>query len=92
MEIKYYKRINNLTGFIMVFFILSDVLNYPFLFIDATETPSNNLICQGIFVLGLVCLITFYATILRTIKKEGVFISYIFKVGIKMQEEQELTI
>lgn len=141
MEIKHYKLLSNLLGFILGAFILSDVLNYPFLFENLSKNPVDVLIPQGVYVLGLVCLIACYATILQTIKKRGVFIkrnektfryfgiailvlgatadvlfknttdvetsaprilaflggtlvfvSLIFRVGIKMQEEQDLTI
>lgn len=141
MKIKHYKLISNLVGVTLGAFILSDVLNYPFLFEDLAKNPIDFLIPQGIYVLGLVCLIACYATILQTIKKKGVFtvrnektfqyfgvailvlgvtadvlfkntteietsaprilaflggtlvfVSLIFKIGIKMQEEQDLTI
>ncbi|MDO5665712.1 MAG: DUF2975 domain-containing protein [Bacteroidia bacterium] len=140
MEIKHYRLISNLTSFLFGVFIFHDVLNYFFLFKDA-DYSVNFLIPQGIYVLGLICLIVCFAIILETIKKKGVFIrrnerifryfglvitalgfasdllfnflidertaqarmlgfiggtllfvSFIFKIGIKMQEEQDLTI
>ncbi|MDO5523100.1 MAG: DUF2975 domain-containing protein [Bacteroidia bacterium] len=141
MEIKHYKRLSNFIGFLMGVFIFNDVLNYPFLFEDTAENPASFLIPQGVFVLGLVCLMVFYIKILHNIKKEKVFIrknekifryfgaiilflgflsdllfnfiaderpsgtrilavlggtllfiSFFFKIGIKLKEEQDLTI
>ena len=141
MEIKHYKRISNLIGFLLGIFVFKDILDYPLLFTNLSESSTNNLIPQSIFILGSMFLIAFYATILQNIKKRGVFIrrneitfryfgfvilflgllsdilfayftsdrpsgtrilailggtlvfvSYIFKIGIKIQEEQELTV
>lgn len=141
MEIKNYKRICNLIGFLLGIAVFKDIMDYPFLLVNLSENSGNNLIPQGIFVLGLISLLVFYATILQNIKKKGVFIrrnevtlryfgflilsmgllsdilfayltgdrpsgprilailggtlvfvSYIFKIGIKIQEEQEFTI
>lgn len=141
MGTKEIKRLSNLIGFLLGFLLLSDVVNYPFLLKHTSNQPANTLIPQGIYVLGLICVIAFYITILQNIKKRGVFIrkneitlryygfaillmglssdilfnimtgdrpsgtrmlavmggtfmlfSCIFKLGIKMQEDQELTI
>lgn len=141
MEIKHYKLLSNLLGFLLGAFIFGEVLNYPFLFEDLSKNPIEFLIPQGFYVLGLLCIIACFATILQTIKKKGVFIksnerifryfglaivvlgitsdllfsymtdhrptearmlafiggtlafvSLIFQVGIKMREEQDLTI
>ncbi len=141
METKNYKRISNLIGFLLGIVLFKEILDYPFLLKNMSDHPANIYIPQGAYVIGLMCLIAFYMTILQNIKKRGVFIrkneaafrlygfailimglsadilfniiigdspsgarmlaviggtlmfvSYIFKIGIKMQEEQELTI
>lgn len=141
MKTKDYRRLSNFLAFLMGFFILADVLDYPFYLFDKTDDPTFFPVPQGVYVFGLLCLIVFYATILHNIKKKGVFIrknelvfryfgfiilimgfssdilhnyiaddrpaaprllavlggtlvliSYLFRIGIKMQEDQDLTI
>lgn len=142
MKIKNYRLISNLMAFLLGMFTFADVTDYPFLIGKMTEKNSGFIISQGIYVLGLICLIVFYGIILDNLKKRGVFIkrnekaflyfgiaillvlgiasdvlykniteidtaaprvlallggtfifiSYLFTIGIKMQEEQELTI
>ena len=141
MKIKNYKLISNLIAFLLGMFTFADVTNYPFLIGKMTEKDSGFIISQGVYVLGLICLIIFYGIILDNLKKRGIFIrrnekafryfgitilvlgiasdvlykniteidtaaprmlallggtfifiSYLFKIGIKMQEEQELTL
>lgn len=141
MNIKKYKTASYISGFILSVFLLKDIFKYPFLLKNTLENPISFLIPQGVYVLGLICLVAFFVTILQTIKKNGVFvrktektfrqfgfiivllaissnilfdyltgeystnarwlallggtiafISFILQVGIKLQEEQDLTI
>ena len=141
MKTKKYKTASYITGFILSAFLLKDIFNYPFLLKNTSENPISFLIPQGVYVLGLICLVVFFATISQTIKKNGLFVrktekkfrqfgsvivilavfsnvifdyttgeystnvrwlallggtivffSFILQVGIKLQEEQNLTI
>lgn len=141
MKTKKYKTASYITGFILSAFLLKDIFNYPFLLKNTSENPISFLIPQGVYVLGLICLVVFFATISQTIKKNGVFVrktekkfrqfgfiivllaissnilfdfmtgeyninarwlallggtiafvSFILQIGIKIQEEQDLTI
>ncbi|MDO5523099.1 MAG: hypothetical protein Q4G48_03535 [Bacteroidia bacterium] len=141
MKTKNSKTASYITGFMLGAFLLKDIFKYPALLKNTSENPVSFLIPQGVYVLGLICLVIFFATILQTIKKNGVFVrkteikfrqfgfiivllaissnilfefltgeyninvrwlallggtiafvSFILQVGIKLQEEQNLTI
>ncbi len=141
MKIKHYKFLSAFISFFTGAFICSEIVNYPSLFEKQSGYSTNMLIAQGVFIVGLLCLLALYAIILHNLNNKGVFttknekafryfgfailifgvaadilfknitdietsaprilaflgatlvfISYLFKIGIKMQEEQDLTI
>lgn len=141
MEIKHYKQLSNLMGFLLGLLIFGDILDYVFFAKKVLGNSTSLIIAHGFYIAGLISVLVFFLIILQNIKKRGVFIgrnekvfryfgltilvlgftsdilhrsitdietsaprvlallggtlifiSFIFKIGIKMREEQELTI
>ena len=141
MEIKHYKRLSSLIGFLLGILIFGDILDYIFFAKKILGNSTSLIIAHGFYIAGLISVFVFFLIILENIKKRGVFIrrnekvfryfglailvlgltsdilhknitdietsaprvlallggtfifiSFIFKIGIKMQEEQDLTI
>ncbi len=74
MKTNRYKTTSYVAGFILSAFLLKDIFKYLSFLRSTPENPINYLIPQGIYVLGLICLIAFYMVVLHTIKKDGIFV------------------
>ena len=69
MEIKHYKRLSSLIGFLLGILIFGDILDYIFFAKKILGNSTSLIIAHGFYIAGLISVFVFFLIILENIKK-----------------------